>query len=83
MAQFRGGGARGVVTGARCVITVDGAGEMLVGTVEVMRGLPDATVGVALVVPVPGDEQLINSSVVRRQAQLAEKRGDRPARYEQ
>jgi len=80
MAQFWGGGARGVVTGARLVITVEGAGEMLVGAAAVMCGLPAAAVEVALELPVPGEEQLINSSVVSRQAQLAEKRGDRPAR---
>ncbi len=83
MAQFWGGAARGVVTGARLVITVEGVCEMLVGAVGVTNGLPAATVEVALEMPVPGEEQLINSSAVSRQAQLAEKSGDRPVRKEQ
>lgn len=53
---------------------------MLVGAVGEMSGLPNATVEVLLEMPVPGEEQLINSSAVSRQTQLAEKRGDRPAR---
>ena len=80
MAQSFGGGARGVVTGARLVITVEVACEMLVVTAGVMSGLPDGTVEVALEMPVLGEEQLSNSSAVSTQAQLAEKLGDRPAR---
>ena len=80
MAQSLGGGARGVVTGARLVITVEVACEMLVGAVAVMCGLPDATVEVAFEMPVLGEEQLIKSSAVSRQAQLVEKRDASPAR---
>ena len=61
-------------------MTVEVACEMLVGTAGVMSGLPDGTVGVALEMPVLGEEQLSNSSAVSTQAQLAEKRGNRPAR---
>ena len=80
MAQSWGGGDSGVVTGARFVMTVEVACEMLVGAVGVMSGLPDAPVEVGLEMPVLGEEQLITNSAVSRQTQLAEKRGDRPAR---
>lgn len=66
MAHPFGGGARGVVTGARLVITVEVACEMLVVTVGVMNGLPDVTVEVALEMPVLEEEQLINSTAVSR-----------------
>lgn len=80
MAQSCGGGASGVVTGARLVITVEVACGMLVGAAGVMSGLPDTTVAVVLEMPVPGEEQLINNSAASRQTQLAKKRDDRPAR---
>ncbi|MHB8598919.1 MAG: hypothetical protein ACYDER_19135 [Ktedonobacteraceae bacterium] len=80
MVQSWGGGARGVVTGARRVMTVEVVCGMLVGAGGVLRGLPDALVAVAPDVPVPGEEQLITSSAVNRQAQLVEKRDDSPAR---
>ena len=80
MAQSLGGGARGVVTGVRLVITVEVACEMLVGAAGVLRGLPDAPVEVAFEMPVLEEEQLINSSAVSRQAQLVEKRDASPAR---
>jgi len=80
MAQSLGGGARGVVTGARRVITVEVACEMLGVTAGVMSGLPAVTVEVAFAMPVLGEEQLINSSAVSRQAQLVEKRDESPAR---
>lgn len=80
MVQSWGGGARGVVTGARPVMTVEVVCGTLVGAAGVLRGLPDALVAVALDGPVPGEEQLITSSEVNRQAQLVEKRDDSPAR---
>jgi hypothetical protein len=80
MAQSLGGGARGVFTGARLVITVEVACGMVVVTAGVLRGLPDVTVEVAFEMPLLGEEQLINSSAVSRQVQLVEKRDARPAR---
>ena len=80
MAQSWGGGARGVVTGARLVITVEVACEMLVGEAGVLRGLPALTVEVAFAMPMLAEEQLMNSSAVSRQAQLVEKKDDSPAR---
>ena len=79
-AQSLGGGARGVVTGARLVTTVEVVCEMLVVTAGVLRGLPAVTVEVAFEMRVPGEEQLINSSAISRQAQLVEKRDASPAR---
>jgi hypothetical protein len=81
MAQFWGGGASGVFVGARFVITVDVACEMLVvvdvvGVLRVPGGLPAVLVVVALEVPVLGEEQLTNKSEINR-AQLAEKRDTR------
>jgi len=80
MAQSWGGRARGVVTGARLVITVEAASEMLVGAVGVLCELPNVAVEVALVMLVLGEEQLMNSNAARRQAQLVEKRDDSQAR---
>jgi len=53
---------------------------MLGVTAGVMSGLPAVTVEVAFAMPVLGEEQLINSSAVSRQAQLVEKRDESPAR---
>ncbi len=61
-------------------MTVEVACEMLVGAAGVLRGLPDAPVKVAFEMPVLGEEQLMNSSAVSRQAQLVEKRDASPAR---
>jgi len=80
MAQSWGGGARGVLTGARLVITVEVACGMLVGAVGVLCALPGAAVEEAFEVPVLGQEQLSNSSALSRQAQLMEKRDESPAR---
>jgi len=62
------------------VITVEVACEMLVGAAGVLRGLPAVTVEVAFAMPVLGEEQLMNSNAVSRQAQLVEKSDDSPAR---
>ncbi len=75
-----GGGAKGVVTGARLVMIVEVACEMLVGAAGVLRGLPDGAVEVAFEMLVLGEEQLMNSSAVSRQAKLVEKRDGSPAR---
>ncbi|GHO71358.1 hypothetical protein KSC_102500 [Ktedonobacter sp. SOSP1-52] len=78
--QSWGGGARGVVTGARLVIIVEVSCGMLAGAVAVMCGLPDASVEVAFGMPVLGEEQLMNSSAISKQAQHVEKRDESPAR---
>ena len=80
MVQSWGGGARGVVTGARFVITVEVGWKRLVGAVAVRCGLPGAPVEVAFEIPVLEEEQLMNSSALSRQAQVLEKRNDRSAR---
>ena len=52
---------------------------MLVGAVGVLCGLLGSAVEEAFEVPVLGEEQLMNSSALSRQAQLIEKWDDSPA----
>ena len=79
MAQSWGGGASGVFSGARFVITVEVACGMFVavdaaGVLRLVDGLPIALVAVAFGAPVLGEEQPMNNSAASRQAQLVETR---------
>jgi hypothetical protein len=69
MAQFCGGGANGVVTGAGRVVAVGMVCEMTV--------LAVVAVGVARVITVLADEQLVRSSTASRLTHLPKETRDR------
>lgn len=78
MAQFWGGGARGVVAGLRLVTTVEEICEPLTGMVGVGSEFTGVRVALVLEIPGRGEEQLTTNRAINRQALPVKKMWERP-----